>query len=101
MQVTTSSRRRVDGECPYCGRTLALTFHHLVPEKMHRRRRFRRLFKRAELAQGIYLCRDCHDGIHKTYSEMELAERFATPEALAEDEQLARHFRWLSRQQRR
>ena len=78
-----------------------MTFHHLIPKKMHRRNRYRRRYKRTELARGIYLCRDCHNGIHNTYSELELAQHFADPMALARDETLARHFHWLSRQQRR
>jgi hypothetical protein len=52
------------------------------------------------LAQGIYVCRDCHDGIHRTYSEQELAARFAAPEALLNDPVLNKHFRWLARQRR-
>ena len=98
--VTIASRRSVKGECPFCGRSLPLTFHHLIPKKMHRRKRFKRLYERADLARGIYLCRDCHDGIHTAYSERELAERLATPEALYADDELARHFQWLSRQTR-
>jgi hypothetical protein len=31
---------------------------------------------------------------------MELARRFASPDSLASDEALSRHFRWLARQQR-
>ena len=68
LNVTNASRRRETGPCPFCGRRLALTFHHLIPKKVHRRARYRRRFSREELALGIYLCRDCHDGIHATYS---------------------------------
>jgi hypothetical protein len=53
-----------------------------------------------ELARGIYLCRECHDFIHLSYNEQELATRMSTPEALAGDPTLQRHFRWLSRQRR-
>jgi hypothetical protein len=67
---------------------------------MHRRARFRRAFSREQLAQGIHVCRDCHDGIHSTYSEQELAARFAAPEALLNDPVLNKHFRWLARQRR-
>jgi hypothetical protein len=80
---------------------LPLTFHHLVPRKMHRRARFKRHYSREELARGIYVCRDCHDGIHRTYSEQELAKRFTSPEDLLADPQLNRHFSWVARQRRR
>lgn len=99
--VTNVFRRREAGPCPFCGRRLALTFHHLIPKKVHRRSRYRRRFSREELALGIYLCRDCHDGIHATYSEVELAEALSSPEALASDSVLARHFTWVGRQRRR
>ncbi|MGB1142663.1 MAG: hypothetical protein ACPG1A_17315, partial [Halioglobus sp.] len=77
-----------------------LTFHHLIPKKLHRRTRFKREYNKEFLARGLYVCRDCHDGIHSTYSELELAQRFQTPEAIVEDPDLARHFAWLSRQRR-
>ncbi|MEM1113795.1 MAG: hypothetical protein AAGI11_17915 [Pseudomonadota bacterium] len=80
---------------------MPLTFHHLIPRRVHRKRRYRRHFRREQLLQGIYLCRDCHDAIHRAYSEQELATHFSTPEALAADPGLARHFAWLSRQHRR
>ncbi len=101
MDTTTVSRRRQDGTCPFCKREMPLTFHHLIPKKMHRRKRFRKLYTRQELARGIYVCRDCHDGIHCAYGELELAQRFATPEALAADPALDRHFHWLSKRRRR
>jgi hypothetical protein len=101
VDVTTSTRRAVEGPCPFCGRRLALTFHHLVPRKMHRRPRFRRRYTREELARGIYVCRDCHDFIHRTYCEKDIAGRLSTPQALVEDPILQRHFRWLRRQRRR
>lgn len=98
--VTTPSRRVQSGPCPFCGRLLTLTFHHLIPKKVHRRSRYRRRFDREELASGIYLCRDCHDGIHANYTEVELAAALSSPEALAADPLLARHFAWVRRQRR-
>ena len=100
LEVTHYRRARADGDCPFCGRHLPLTFHHLIPRKLHRRKHYRRHYARNVLAQGIYIGRDCHDGIHKTYSEMELAQEKATPEALTSDPALARHFAWVARQRR-
>ena len=72
-----------------------------MPRKMHRRPRFKRRYTRQELARGIYICRDCHDFVHHSYSEQELAGRLSTPQALADDPVLQRHFSWLQRQRRR
>lgn len=99
--VTRSTRRPVTAPCPFCRRSLSLTFHHLVPRKLHRRPRFRRQYSREALGRGIYVCRDCHDAIHRSYDEMALAQGFDVPEKLAADPALQRHFTWLSRQRRR
>lgn len=87
-------------ECPFCRRRIALTFHHLIPKRVHRRRAYKRRYSRTELARGVYLCRDCHDGIHASYSELELATSYNTPESLAADPVLSRHFAWVARQRR-
>ena len=99
--VVQFSRRGGSGPCPFCRRQLPLTFHHLIPRKLHRRSHYRRSYSRERLGRGIYICRDCHDGIHRTYTEAELAKHYDSPRALAEDPALRRHFLWLSRQRRR
>lgn len=67
---------------------------------MHRRRRYQRRYSREVLGRGIYICRDCHDAIHRTYGEQKLAEAYALPELIGSDPRLRRHFAWLSRQRR-
>lgn len=86
--------------CPLCRRRVALTYHHLIPRKLHRRPRFRKRFSRAELHEGVFVCRACHDGIHDRYDEMELARRFPTLASLAADPELGRHFAWVARQRK-
>lgn len=84
--------------CPLCGREVDLTFHHLIPKKLHRRPRFKKAYTREERNVGIDICRTCHDGIHAFYDEMTLAKNFSTLEKLLADEKLARHFQWVARQ---
>jgi Na+-translocating ferredoxin:NAD+ oxidoreductase RnfC subunit len=98
IAATSNSRQRRSGSCPCCGRTVALTFHHLIPRKLHRRTRFRKRFDRDTLNRGIFICRRCHSGIHASYDEMTLASYFSTPNALLRDPTLRRHFAWVSRQ---
>lgn len=88
------------GPCPCCARQLDLSFHHLIPRKVHRRGRFARLYSKQHLAMGVYICRDCHTAIHSAYSEMELAKNFFSLELLLSDEKLVRSFSWLGRQRR-
>lgn len=90
------ARDRV-GVCPFCGRECGLTFHHLIPRKLHRRKAFRRRYTREALNQGVHICRDCHDGIHDFYDEMTLARCFPDIRALRSDPALARHFRWVAK----
>ena len=91
--------RRVPAErCATCGRRTALTFHHLIPRKLHRRNHFRRHYDREVLNLGIHVCRACHRGIHKRYDEMTLGREFNTLAKLCDDPDLARHFAWVARQ---
>lgn len=87
--------------CPCCTRMLPLTFHHLIPKKVHRRTRFSRRYDGNILNQGIYICQDCHRHIHGTYDEMRLANDYSVPEALINDPVLQPHFQWLAKQRRR
>jgi len=100
MEYPTRQRRRRApvGHCPFCGRDAALTFHHLIPKKLHRRTRFRKEFSREELNRGIELCRQCHTGIHARYDEMTLFRDFAEPAALLADPELQKFFAWVGRQ---
>ena len=97
-QIRQRRRRPPVDTCPCCGRTTALTFHHLIPRKLHRRTRFRKDFTRDELNRGIEVCRQCHSGIHKRYDEMTLFREYADPEALLADPALQKFFAWVGRQ---
>lgn len=88
------------GPCSLCGRISALTFHHLIPRKVHRRNFFRKRIDPERLQQGVAVCRDCHNGIHRLHDEMTLAKQLNTLEALRDDPALRRHVQWVSRQRR-
>lgn len=85
-------------QCPLCQRTLALTFHHLIPRKVHRRKYFAKTYSRAELNQGINLCRGCHTAIHRTFDEMTLAKELNSLEALLSTPEIQRHIIWAAKQ---
>ena len=96
--VRQRTRQARHGVCPFCRRHLPLTFHHLIPKKLHRRSRFRKRYTREYLNRGIEICRQCHDGIHDRYDEMQLYRDFCGPAALAADPELRRYFDWVARQ---
>ncbi len=88
------------GTCPCCGRRSRLTFHHLIPRKLHRRTRFKKQYTKSQLNEGIFICRLCHNGIHDRYTEMQLAKQFSSLESLTSDALLKKHFDWVARQKR-
>lgn len=94
----SESRKEKFGECVFCKRKCRLTFHHLIPRKVHRRAHFKKHFSKQALNRGVAICRQCHSGIHKQYDEMTLAKNLNTPEALVADEVLQRHFEWVAKQ---
>mgnify|MGYP000648655434 CR=1 FL=1 len=94
------SRANQLGPCPLCQRNVSLTFHHLIPKKMHRRRYFRKTYTRHQLATGIYLCRLCHNGVHDLFDEMVLAKNLNTPALLQRNALLTKHCQWVARQRR-
>lgn len=88
----------ITAPCALCGRTAPLSFHHLIPRKVHRRPRFRSDYSRETLAAGIEVCGLCHRAIHRFHDEMTLATRLNTLDALKDDPQLSRHAAWAARQ---
>jgi hypothetical protein len=85
-------------ECACCHRRVPLTFHHLIPKKVHRRAHFKRHYTKQALQVGTHICRLCHRGIHRQYDEMRLARDYCTVEALTQDAVLSRHFEWVAKQ---
>jgi hypothetical protein len=45
----------------------------------------------------IWVCRQCHDGIHDLYDEQTLAKCFNTLEKLTAEKRLQKHFAWVSK----
>ncbi|MEM7203220.1 MAG: hypothetical protein AAF628_23360 [Planctomycetota bacterium] len=86
------------GPCTLCGRERLLTFHHLIPRKLHRRNAYRRAYTKEQLQEGIDLCRLCHGALHRLYDEVTLAKRLSTLPALRADEAVQRHVKWARKQ---
>jgi formate-dependent nitrite reductase cytochrome c552 subunit len=96
-----AGRRPEPAACELCGRAQPLTFHHLIPKKLHTKRAYRRSFSKQALdTHGLYLCRDCHNKVHKTFSLKELAEAYNTREALLNTDAIQRFIRWVRKKKR-
>jgi predicted metal-binding protein len=81
------------GVCLTCHRHTALTKHHLIPKKRHKKQ----VHDESMLNEVIFICRQCHDGIHDFYDERTLAVCFNSLEKLLDDEALKKHFLWVSK----
>lgn len=90
-----------DDGCALCRRTQPLTFHHTIPRSLHGKRWVRAKVDPAELHDGIWLCRDCHDAVHRFISHRELAESYRSLAALRQHPELAKFVAWIARQRGR
>ncbi len=86
------------GECGLCKRQSALTAHHLIPRKLHRRKHFRKHFEKTELHATVLICRQCHSGLHVLYDEMHLGKSLNSIDKLLDDPQVKKHIEWVARQ---
>lgn len=83
--------------CELCGRPVAqLTRHHLIPKHLHRKKRFRKLFSREELiTRTLWVCRPCHNAVHRVADEQGLGLYYNTREKLLQNEELTGFVEWL------
>ncbi|WP_462379303.1 hypothetical protein [Pseudomonas sp. Marseille-QA0892] len=87
----------VPDACELCGRAAELTRHHLIPRSLHDKPYVQKRFDRRErITSTLWVCRPCHDAIHRRFSEKELALSFNSREALLADERLRAFVEWLA-----
>ncbi len=87
--------------CELCERPgRLLTFHHLIPRHCHRKKRFRRQFALDEMRKrGLWLCRECHSGIHDLIpDEKILGSSYNTRALLLSHEGILKHVEWVKKQ---
>jgi len=79
-----------DPICPICQRPIPpgvpQSLHHLIPK-----------LKGGKGGPTVLLHQICHNEIHATLSEAELARDYATPEALRAHPRLAKFIAWVAR----
>lgn len=76
--------------CPLCRRPIPAdarqSLHHLIPK-----------LRGGKGGPTVLLHQICHNEIHATFSETELARDFSTIEALREHPRIAGFIRWVAR----
>lgn len=86
--------------CVLCARKLPLSFHHVIPKLVHKRRWVKELYTTDKLQEGIWVCKPCHSAIHRFIDHVELARSFHTVEQLQAHEDLGKFIRWNAKQRR-
>ncbi|WP_295037535.1 hypothetical protein [Salinicola sp.] len=82
--------------CALCRRAAPLTRHHLIPRTLHRKPRYRKRHGRERMQTAVlWVCRPCHSHLHRTLSERELADHYASREALLSHPDIRAFAEWL------
>lgn len=83
--------------CELCKRAAPLTRHHLIPKAQHGKTYVQKRFARSErITATLWVCRPCHNQIHRLFSEKELALTYNSRDALMADERLRTFVDWLA-----
>lgn len=93
-------RNSCPDRCVLCERDLPLTFHHVIPKLVHKRRWVKERYSPEELQTGIWVCKPCHSAIHRFIEHADLARSFHTIEQLKSHEDLGKFIRWSTKQRR-
>ncbi|MDA5556563.1 HNH endonuclease [Shimia sp. MMG029] len=84
------SESQTDPICPLCGRPIPAearqSKHHLIPR-----------LRGGKGGETVLLHQICHNEIHATLTETELAQAFHTIEALQGHPRLAKFIRWVAK----
>jgi hypothetical protein len=83
--------------CELCARAAALTRHHLIPKALHNKVYVQKRFGKSErISATLWVCRACHNQIHRLFSEKELALTYNNRDSLLGDERLRTFVEWLA-----
>ena len=81
--------------CELCRRDPAYNFHHFIPRTLHSNKWFKKRFDRERMAEGIDVCKLCHNAIHDLIpDEKELGRHYNTLESLLAHEEIAKYVAW-------
>ena len=74
---------KIPRSCELCERShFALTAHHLIPRSVQRKALEQRWHKTEELRKIAWLCRGCHDHLHRIATPTELGKDYWSIELL-------------------
>jgi len=87
--------RQKQMNCELCMVEASHNFHHLIPRTVHSNKWFKKRYTRAQMAEGIDVCWECHKTIHRLIpSEKVLGRSYNTVELLLGHEEVAKYVLW-------
>lgn len=88
--------------CDFCERERPLTFHHLVPKKVHKKSILLKKFTKEDMqTMGLMLCSDCHKTIHRHIDHIDLGKFYHTKEALLGHPEIGKFVKWVAKQDKK
>ena len=85
-------------ECDICRRSwVPLTFHHLIPKGVHEKVLKRGWHTEDQLNNVAWLCRACHEFVHRVASLEQLAKEWYTVEKLLDREDVRSFGEWVGK----
>ena len=89
------------GLCMLCKRDLPLTLHHLFPKETHAKFVKRGLMSEADRLLRVSICRQCHNTVHRTFSNEELSTSYHSLDSLEQHPAIQRWLTFASKQKPR
>ncbi|PVF94395.1 hypothetical protein CPB86DRAFT_789097 [Serendipita vermifera] len=84
--------------CEICSREVPLTYHHLIPRSTHDKVLRRKWHSPDMLNVVAWLCRPCHNAVHKFAPNEELAQHFYSVDLLMQQEPIQKWAAYAGRQ---
>ena len=102
MLLLKFNRMNTTNACALCKRnTMKLTFHHLIPRKMHSKKYVKKNHPNIELNRyGINLCIPCHKQLHKLFTHRELALEYYSAERIIASERMKAAIKFNAKQKK-
>ena len=88
--------------CETCNRIVALSFHHLIPKKVHKKASIKKLHGGIDFDHhGVWVCRDCHKKIHKLFDHFTLGVEYYSLSRLRSSVEFRKFLSWVRKQKKR
>ncbi|EXJ84948.1 hypothetical protein A1O3_05623 [Capronia epimyces CBS 606.96] len=84
--------------CEICGRDwVPMTYHHLIPKEVHAKVLKRGWHEEKRLNSVAWLCRACHNFVHRMASNEELAREWYTIDLICSRDDVQKWAQWVCR----